>query len=466
MYNKQAMSEFNYKPFWDSTLKQLKKEMDEFSFIYLSSLKYKDSKENCLILVAPSKFYKDQIMQKYSAKIEKHLLALSKNRISLEIDVDTNMEQDDNVESESETNNVEKIEEVKNDVQHSDLNENYTFENFVIGSGNSYAANAALAIANNPGQTTYNPLLIYGGVGLGKTHLLQAIGNHIYKHTKLKVLYVSSETFMNDFIQSVNNVSNRVMAMESFKKKYRHIDVLLMDDIQYLEKGEQVKEEMFHTFNHLYQNKKQIVFTSDEHPSELKGFPERLKSRFKCGITTDIHVPEYETRYAILMKKNELSNIKIENDIIDLIAKNISSNVRDLEASFIKAVSYIEFTHQKLDLENAKKLLMDDFASEKRLNITVELILNVVADYFNISVNDIKGKKKTKKIVTARQCAMYLAREMTEYSTTELGADFGGKDHTTIVYAYQKISEQMLSEPSIQVSIEALQKIIKQKSTK
>ena len=460
------MSEFNYKPFWDSTLKQLKKEMDEFSFIYLSSLKYKDSKENCLILVAPSKFYKDQIMQKYSAKIEKHLLALSKNRISLEIDVDTNMEQDDNVESESETNNVEKIEEVKNDVQHSDLNENYTFENFVIGSGNSYAANAALAIANNPGQTTYNPLLIYGGVGLGKTHLLQAIGNHIYKHTKLKVLYVSSETFMNDFIQSVNNVSNRVMAMESFKKKYRHIDVLLMDDIQYLEKGEQVKEEMFHTFNHLYQNKKQIVFTSDEHPSELKGFPERLKSRFKCGITTDIHVPEYETRYAILMKKNELSNIKIENDIIDLIAKNISSNVRDLEASFIKAVSYIEFTHQKLDLENAKKLLMDDFASEKRLNITVELILNVVADYFNVSVNDIKGKKKTKKIVTARQCAMYLAREMTEYSTTELGADFGGKDHTTIVYAYQKISEQMLSEPSIQVSIEALQKIIKQKSTK
>ena len=256
------------------------------------------------------------------------------------------------------------------------------------------------------------------------------------------------------------------MAMESFKKKYRHIDVLLMDDIQYLEKGEQVKEEMFHTFNHLYQNKKQIVFTSDEHPSELKGFPERLKSRFKCGITTDIHVPEYETRYAILMKKNEFSNIKIENDIIDLIAKNISSNVRDLEASFHKAVSYIEFTHQKLDLENAKKLLMDDFASEKRLNITVELILNVVADYFNISVNDIKGKKKTKKIVTARQCAMYLAREMTEYSTTELGADFGGKDHTTIVYAYQKISEQMLSEPSIQVSIEALQKIIKQKSTK
>ena len=466
MYNKQAMSEFNYKPFWDATLKQLKKEMDEFSFIYLSSLKYKDSKENCLILVAPSKFYKDQIMQKYSAKSEKHLLALSKNRISLEIDVDTNMEQDDNVESESETNNVEKIEEVKNDGHHSDLNEKYTFENFVIGSGNSYAANAALAIANNPGQTTYNPLLIYGGVGLGKTHLLQAIGNHIYKHTKLKVLYVTSETFMNDFIQSVNNVSNRVMAMESFKKKYRNIDVLLMDDIQYLEKGEQVKEEMFYTFNHLYQNKKQIVFTSDEHPSELKGFPERLKSRFKCGLITDIQVPEYETRFAILMKKNELSNIKVEKNIIDFIAKNISSNVRDLEASFIKAVSYIEFTHQKLDLENAKKLLMDDFASEKRLNITVELILNVVADYFNVSVNDIKGKKKTKKIVTARQCAMYLAREMTEYSTTELGADFGGKDHTTIVYAYQKISEQMLSEPSIQVSIEALQKIIKQKSTK
>ena len=463
------MSEFNYKPFWDATLKQLKKEIDEFSFIYLSSLEYKDSKENCLILATPSLFFRDQIMQKYSTKIEKDLFSRSNIHISLQIDVDTSIDTDDdkeNKETEPSFEKEEKVQEIKNNGQHPNLNEKYTFENFVIGSGNSYAANAALAVANNPGQTAYNPLLIYGGVGLGKTHLLQAIGNHVYKHTKLKVLYVTSETFINDFIQSVNNVSNRVVAMESFKKKYRHIDVLLMDDIQYLEKGEQVKEEMFHTFNHLYQNKKQIVFTSDEHPSELKGFPERLKSRFKCGLITDIQVPEYETRCAILMKKNEFSNIKIEKDIIDLIAKNISSNVRDLEASFNKAVSYIEFTHKNLDLENAKKLLIDDFISENKLNITVELIQNVVANYFNISVADIKSKKKTKKIVSARQYAMYLAREMTEHSTTELGSDFGGKDHTTIVYAHQKITDQMLSEPSIQVSIEALQKIIKEKSTK
>ena len=460
------MSEFNYKSLWEATLKLLRKEMDEFSYIYLDSLEYRDSRENCLILATSSKFYKDQILQKYSSKIEKRLFSLSNTHISLEIDVDENIDLNENKKIEVIENEEEKIQETKSNVQHPDLNENYTFENFVIGSGNAYAANASLAIANNPGQATYNPLLIYGGVGLGKTHLLQAIGNHIYKNTKLKVLYVTSETFINDFIQSVNNVSNRVMAMESFKKKYRHIDILLMDDIQYLEKGEQVKEEIFHTFNHLYQNKKQIVFTSDVHPSELKGFPERLKSRFKCGTAADIQVPEYETRCAILMKKNELSNIKIEKDIIDLIARNISSNVRDLEASLHKAVSYIECTHKNLDLENAKKLLIDDFTSKTQVNVTVELIQSVVAEYFSVSINDIKSKKKTKKIVLARQYAMFLAREMTEYSTTELGADFGGKDHTTIVYAHQKISNQVLSEPSTQASIEALQKIIKDKSTK
>lgn len=460
------MSELNYKLLWEATLKFLRKEGDDFSSIYLDSLEYKGSKENCLILVVPSLFHRDQILQKYSTKIKKHLFSLSNTHISLQLDVDTNMDSNEDKNIELEIDKEEKIQEVKSNNQHPDLNEKYIFENFVIGSGNSYAANAALAVANNPGQTAYNPLLIYGGVGLGKTHLLQAIGNHIHKHKKLKVLYVTSETFITDFIQSVNSASNKIIAMESFKKKYRHIDVLLMDDIQYLEKGEQVKEEMFHTFNHLYQNKKQIVFTSDMHPSELKGFPERLKSRFKCGLIADIQVPEYETRYAILMKKNELSNIKVEKDVIDLIAKNISSNVRDLEASFHRAVSYTEFTHKNLDLETAKKLLIDDFTTKQQLNVTVELIQSVVADYFNVSINDIKSKKKTKNIVSARQYAMFLAREMTEYSTTELGADFGGKDHTTIVYAHQKISEQVLSEPSIQVSIEALQKIIKEKSTK
>jgi len=458
------MGNFNYKSTWEATLKLLKKEIDEFSSIYLDSLEYRDSKENCLILVVPSQFHKDQIMQKYSAKIEKHLFSISGIHISLQIDVDTSMDLDNDVKPS--LKKEESARETKSNNQHADLNESYTFENFIIGKTNSYAANAALAVANNPGQTAYNPLLIYGGVGLGKTHLIQAIGNHIYKHTKLKVLYVTSETFMNDFIQSVNNNFNKVIAMDSFKKKYRNIDVLLMDDIQYLEKGESVKEEIFHTFNHLYQNKKQIVFTSDEHPSELKGFPERLKSRFKSGLIADIQVPEYETRCAILMKKNELSSIKVEKEVIDLIAKNVSSNVRDLEASFHRATSYIEFTHKPLDLDNAKKLLIDDFASKNKLNVTVELIQNAVADYFNISVADIKSKKKTKKIASARQYAMFLAREMTEHSTTELGSDFGGKDHTTIVYAHQKISEQMLSEPSIQISIEALQKIIRERSTK
>lgn len=460
------MSEFNYKPLWEATLKLLKKEIDEFSFVYLSCLQYRSSKENCLVLAVPSLFHKDQIMQKYANMIEKHLNSLSNSKISLEIDVDGTIDQDDNSDAIIDSEEKKDIKNTKVETQHSDLNENYTFENFVIGSGNNFAANAAIAIAKNPGQTAYNPLLIYGGVGLGKTHLLQAIGNHIYKNTKLKILYVTAETFINDFIQSVNSPSNRIVAMESFKKKYRNIDVLLMDDIQYLEKGEQVKEEMFHTFNHLYQNRKQLVFTSDLHPSEIKGLPERLKSRFRCGLITDIQVPEYETRCAILMKKNELSHIKVEKDIIDLIARNISSNVRDLEASFHKAISYIEFTNTNLNLETAKSLLIDEFNSKKQLNITVELIQNIVANYFNVSVSDIKSKKRTKKIVCARQYAIYLAREMTEHSTTELGSDFGGKDHTTIVYAHQRISEQMVSEPSIQTSIEALQRMIKEKSTK
>ena len=203
------MIEFNYKPLWEETLKSLKKNMDDFSSIYLDSLEYKDSKENCLILATPSLFFRDQIMQKYSAKIEKDLFSRSNIHISLQIDVDTSIDTDDDKEdkeTKSSFEKEEKVQEIKNNGQHPNLNEKYTFENFVIGSGNSYAANAALAVANNPGQTAYNPLLIYGGVGLGKTHLLQAIGNHVYKHTKLKVLYVTSETFINDFIQSVNNV--------------------------------------------------------------------------------------------------------------------------------------------------------------------------------------------------------------------------------------------------------------------
>lgn len=330
------------------------------------------------------------------------------------------------------------------------LNEEYTFENFVISENNNFAANAAKAITKNPG-TAYNPFLIYGGVGLGKTHLMEAIGNELVEKTNLKVLYVPTEDFMNEFLKCLSE--NK---MQAFKNKYRYVDVLLLDDIQFFEKKEQLQNEFFYTFNHLYDTKKQMVFTCDRPPNTLQNLADRLKSRFEQGLTVDLKPPSFETRCAILQKKLEMQNKELPSDILEVVARNISSNVRDLNAALIKLLAYQDMTQKKLTLEKTAELLQDSFSDKRQKNISLDKILKAVANLFEISVSDIRGKSRQKQIATARHFAMYLAKEMTPMSSSEIGAEIGNRSHGTVLHSCNLIEEGVLSDPKIQTTLEQL----------
>ncbi len=318
------------------------------------------------------------------------------------------------------------------------LNPSYTFDSFVPGDNSVFAFNACKAISENPGGN-YNPCLIYGGVGLGKTHLIQAIGNHLVQNTKLRVLYITSENFINEFINSVNS-----RTMQQFKNKYRRVNILLIDDIQFLENKKETQAELFNTFNDLYDTGRQIVFTCDRPVSELKDISDRLRNRFERGLSVDIQPPEYETRLAILRHKCVEKNFVIDDDILSYVAQNVQTNVRDLESCLTKLVAYSDLINKEITMEVAKELLKNSI----RINIdrsttSIAKIIKSVAEFFDISPYDIKGKSKKKSIASARQIAMYLARIQTDYSTTEIGIEFGGRDHTTIMYAIDKIKSQL-----------------------
>ena len=457
------MNQQDYQSLWEETIKSLKKELSDFEISsWIKLLHYKSSQKGKIIIAVDSNFHRDQIKLKYLNRIEKIFFDLTTEKITLQIDVDSSISNDDDDEEEIKNYNKESSKVEKLDI-YPDLNENYTFDNFVIGSGNTFVANAALAIAKNPTVSSYNPFFIYGGVGLGKTHLLQAIAIYIWKNTKLKVSYVTAETFVSEFIQALRSPDKSGVPLSSFKKKYRNTDVLLIDDVQLLEGKIESQEEIHNTFNTLYLNKKQIVFASDRPPSELK-LQDRLKSRFKSGVVADIKMPDYETRYAILTKKNETSNVKIDSSIIDFIAQNVLSSVRDLEAMLKKSVAYVECTGKFLNLETAKKLLIGDIKAQTQVSVDIDTIIKLVADYFNVSQEDIKSKKRSKTIVFPRHIAIYLVREMTEYSSTEIGHAFGGKDHSAILSACKKIEERIICEPSIQTVISTLQEKIREKN--
>jgi len=458
------MSKDKYSALWNEAIAKLEKVLStqEIS-TWIEAIHYQSSTEDSIIVAVPSQFHRDQILQKYSSKLEKLFFNLSNEDINLQIIVDasinTNDEDDDHKEKE-ERNDIQDERSEKKE-RHPDLNESYTFDNFVIGDGNTFVANAAISISKNPSNPFYNPFFIYGGVGLGKTHLLQAIANQVWQKSKLKVLYVTAETFVTEFIQALKSQDRSGVVMLSFKKKYRNVDILLIDDVQLLEGKIESQEEIHHTFNTLYLNKKQIILASDRPPSELK-LQERIISRFKSGLVADIKMPEYETRCAILNRKNDISKVKINEEIISFIAKNVSSSVRDLEAMLKKSIAYVECTNTPLSLETAKKLLIEDITAQPLSSLSIEEIIKIVAQYFNVSKEDIKSKKRTKTIVLPRHIAIYLSREMTECSSNEIGQAFGGKDHSAILSACKKIEERSLSEPSIQTTISALQDKIKE----
>lgn len=363
------------------------------------------------------------------------------------------------VEPETSSSNSNSAENKKaNFKKHQLLQEEYTFDTFIPGDNSNFAYNASIAVAKNPGKQ-YNPILLYGGSGLGKTHLMQAIGNYIYNNggEKLKICYVSAETFTNEFTVSIKEGKTN-----AFKNKYRNLDILLLDDIHFLQNKEQTQEELFYTFNALHEKKAQMVFTCDRPIKEIKNMAARLVSRLANGLCIDLQPPSYETRVAILQKKIDLMDKTLSQDIVEYIAKNIETNVRDLEAALNKVFGYADLVEKKPDLEITKHLLKDVMDSSSNESISIDVIQKVIADNYQISVADLKGKKRDKKFVIPRQIAIYVARELTEMAYTDIGNEFGGKDHSTIMSAYNKIAEQIKIDSSLESKIQLYIREIKE----
>ena len=372
---------------------------------------------------------------------------------------DTEKPSKKSTESETTSSKSDAIENKKSSFKkHQLLQEEYTFDTFIPGDNSNFAYNASIAVAKKPGKQ-YNPILLYGGSGLGKTHLMQAIGNYIYNNggEKLKICYVSAETFTNEFTVSIKEGKTN-----AFKNKYRNLDVLLLDDIHFLQNKEQTQEELFYTFNALHEKKAQMVFTCDRPIKEIKNMAARLVSRLANGLCIDLQPPSYETRVAILQKKIDLMGKTLSQDIIEYIAKNIETNVRDLEAALNKVFGYADLVGKTPDLEITKHLLKDVMGSGTMESISIDVIQKVIADNYQISVADLKSKKRDKKFVVPRQIAIYIARELTEIAYTELGNEFGGKDHSTIMSAYNKIAEQIKIDSSLESKIQLYIREIKE----
>ena len=340
------------------------------------------------------------------------------------------------------------------------LNPKYTFETFVVGGNNKFAHSASLAVAESPG-ITYNPLFLYGGPGLGKTHLMQAIGNFILdEDPDTKVLYVSSEDFTNEVIESIR--SGNAAKMSKLRDKYRTVDVLMVDDVQFIIGKESTQEEFFHTFNALYSQGKQIILSSDRPPKEMETLEERFRSRFECGIKADIQSPDFETRMAILQKKAELETYAkdIDIEIIKYIATNIKSNIRELEGAFNKVIAFSKLNKAELTLALAEEAIKDMIYPDKPKEITPSLIINVVADHFSVSIEDIVSKKRNKEIALPRQVYMYLCRELTDVSLDSIGSNVGGRDHTTVMHGVDKIKEDINNNEELRNKINIIRKKI------
>ncbi len=449
---------WDYSSAWDEAVRQIAAEISEQEFLmWFRNMSYSGAEQSRLFLNVPSSFYKDQVQQRYLHLIEEKLHELLGNPIQ----IDFRIEKPRASASEAEAADQAKAEAPRRrpvrKAASPQLNDKYAFDSFVVGENNSFAANAAYAIAKNPG-TTYNPCLIYGGVGLGKTHLIQAIGNAAYgDFPDMKVVYVTAETFTNEFIISIKERTNHI-----FKRKYRSVDLLLIDDIHMFQGKAQTQEELFYTFEALYNANKQMVFTCDRPVSELRELTERLRSRFERGLNVDLQPPNYETRVAILRKKIEEQHVVIPEGVVELICRNITTNVRDLEAALTKLVAYANLVNRNMNLEIAQAQLRDVFANPRQKSVSIEIVQRVVAEYFGLSQTDLKGKKRTKAIAFPRQLAMYLAREMTEYSTTELGIEFGGRDHTTIMYGCQKIENRIKTDSTLEPIISGLKRSIRE----
>ena len=415
--------------------------------------------EYCKVAVKNS-FFKRFIEEKYSKTIESILSSIIEKNIRLIIEAPEQAEEKQVIpeikvaaEPIKPLFNVEKEEEAAE----SNLNPKYVFENYVMGNSNRFAYAAAQAVANNP-ATTYNPLFLYGGVGLGKTHLMHAIGNRIKQNDPtMKVLYISSENFTNEIINSIYNKNT-----EAFRKKYRNIDCLIIDDIQFLKGKEQTQVEFFHTFNDLRDSNKQIIISSDRLPKEIETLEDRMRSRFEQGLIADIQPPDLETRIAILRQKAANDKIEMPNDVLTLLATSITNNIREIEGVYTKIVAYSSLMDVPVTLEITKKILDDMGNIVQVKQITFESITQAVAEHYRIKLDELFNKKRTQNIAYPRQVAMYLCRELADMSYPRIGELFGGRDHTTVIHAYEKISNKSKEDSKLQKDLNTLKEILKQ----
>lgn len=442
---------------WDEILNKLKEEMPKDSYeLWFKPTRAVSFEDNILNVQVPNRFFSKYLQERHKGKIEELLkvTTASEAQIIFTIDPQSHIHEKERKDEEIEPTSIAADETTFTTME---FNPKYTFENFVVGPSNRFAHATAEAVANDPGKA-YNPLFIYGGVGLGKTHLLQAIGHYNKKQNpRLAVLYITSERFTNELIESIRNDR-----MVEFRNKYRHLDVLMIDDIQFLAGKESTQEEFFHLFNTLYEAHKQIVISSDSTPKEIPTIEERLRSRFQWGVIADIQPPDIETRIAILRKKAGAENIFIPDDVVLFLASQIKSNIRELEGCLIRIVAFSSLTGSEVTVDRSKEILKDIITKEElAVPITIELIQNAVSKHFHLDVKEMKSKKRTDAVAFPRQVAMYLARTLTEYSTTEIGTDFGGRDHTTVMYACEKIKMKLAGDPFFAALINRITQEIK-----
>jgi chromosomal replication initiator protein len=437
---------------WKDTLNILSLELSYQEYnTWLNQIKYLSSDQKGITVSVPSKLVKDIISERYIKLIKNKMEEIVDRKIDFTITIDKSP--DSKPAPGLKKTSARRTKPA--DPRTSLFNPKYTFEKFVVGDNNGLAAAAAKKIAESPGKY-WNPFFVYGGVGLGKSHLLQAIGHTIVGLFKeMKILYITSESFMNDYITSIQKGT-----MNSFRIKYRKADLLLIDDIHSIQGKEGTMEELFHTFNTLYSSKKQMVFTSDRPPKELKKLEDRLRSRFEWGLTADIQPPNFEMRVSILRQKIQEENYKVPEKIIRFIAENFTWNIRELESALYKLYAYHDLVHEELTIDLAKRALKDMISVKNKEDISIDLIQKKIANAFNISFSDMKSKKRIKNIALPRQVAMYLARKLTNYSTTEIGNDFGGKDHSTVIHAVSKIEGLCENENSFREKINRLTKEI------
>ncbi|MFA6320255.1 MAG: chromosomal replication initiator protein DnaA [Candidatus Omnitrophota bacterium] len=444
-------------------LEIIKKDLsnDQTYNIWFSPIKFISLSDEAILLEVPNKFFQVWLLDRYMPLLTESVKKVVGKEVRIDFVLCEKPEDDTAKKIKPEEQKKESkpfwpfVRQASDTAKEIGLSPKYTFDSFVIGPSNRFAHAASMAVSESPAKA-YNPLFIYGGVGLGKTHLMHAIGQSaLHKTPKSKVLYISSEEFTNQLISSIQNRST-----QKFREKYRNVDILLIDDIQFIAGKESTQEEFFHTFNALYDAHKQIVVTSDRPPKEIQSLEERLISRFEWGLVTDIQPPDFETRTAILKKKSEKETIALSEDVFYFLAEKVKTNIRELEGALIRVVAYAKLIGKDVSVELAKEVLKD-MIIEGEKKITIDLIQKKVAEYFDIKLSDMRAKKRSKAIAYPRQIAMYLARQLTDFSLPEIGDQFGGRDHTTVIHACEKIENELKNKTGLKTIVDKLIQSIK-----